>query len=432
MDPPTTFVVLGGSPHRSPVMVRILAAAALLLVACQAPPAAPSPSRSAAPVDTGSPATPGPTAAPTAKGAPPIPSPLSPAGALIDFHEMPIASPSGAWLSDWYAPPFPFTRLVPSWNADTPPGSWITIEAQARKASGEETRWWSFGPWAYDDADVKRRSVGGQRDADGRVETDTLLLTAPAAAYRFRVTVSRAPETGPLPTLRLLGAVVSDPSTVLTTLPSPSGPGTGKDLSVPPYSQEIHAGEYPEYDGGGEAWCSPASTAMILSFWGKGPTATETAWVAARYADPQVDHAARYTYDATYGGAGNWSFNTAYAARYGLRAFVTQLRSLTEAERFIDAGIPLVASVRVAPGALPGFLLPQGSPGHLLVIRGFTSTGDVIANDPAATGNDSVRRVYPRARFEQAWLGGSQGIVYVIHPATTPLPPRVAGASANW
>jgi hypothetical protein len=171
---------------------------------------------------------------------------------------------------------------------------------------------------------------------------------------------------------------------------------------------------------------------MVLAYWGKGPSAAELAWIGPGYNDRHVAHAARYTYDATYGGTGNWTFNTAYAARYGVRAFVTQLRSLAEAERFIAAGIPLVASVKIAPGSLPGFLLPGGSPGHLLVISGSTASGDVVSHDPAATSNASVRRVYPRAAFERAWLGGSQGTVYVIHPATTPLPARVPDSTPNW
>jgi len=35
-----------------------------------------------------------------------------------------------------------------------------------------------------------------------------------------------------------------------------------------------------------------------------------------RYADPQVDQGARYTYDYQYEGCGNWPFNAAYAATY--------------------------------------------------------------------------------------------------------------------
>ena len=64
--------------------------------------------------------------------------------------------------------------------------------------------------------------------------------------------------------------------------------------------------------------------------------------------------------------------------------------------------------------------------------RGIPGAGEVTTNDPAATDNATVRRVYPRAAFETAWLGGSQGTVYVIHPPSTPLPPRVEGAPASW
>jgi hypothetical protein len=434
--------------------MRIVVCALLLSLSCRSPAAVPAPAPTAAAVVT-DPPTPStaPTAAPTAKGppatSPPTATPL--VGARIDLHELPltpaqlsgtaigesggvilVSGTSGTWISGWREPGFAFTRLIPSWNADTPDGTWIHVEVQTRRASGAETKWWSFGSWAYGDGTIKRASLRGQRDPDGDVDTDVLLTNAPMSAYRVRLTLSRVAGSPQTPVVRLITAVASDPSTAATTIPSPAGPGAGKELSVPPYSQEIHAGEYPEYDGGGEAWCSPASTAMVIAFWGKGPSPADLAWVLARYQDPEVDHAARYTYDATYRGAGNWPFNTAYAARYGLRAFVTQLRSLNEAERFIVAGIPLVASVRIGAGALPGFLLPQGSPGHLLVISGFTANGDVISHDPAANSNAEVRRVYPRARSEQVWLGGSQGTVYVIHPVTTPLPVRVPDATPNW
>src|SRR4029079_13652516 len=161
------------------------------------------------------------------------------------------------------------------------------------------------------------------------------------------------------------------------------------DLGVPTYSQEIHAGEFPEYDGGGEAWCSPTSTAMILDFWHAGPTASELASFpgatkadGSPYVDPQVDYASRAVYDWHYQGAGNWPFNTAYAGSRGLNAFVTRLRSLAEAEQFIKAGIPLVASLSFKKGDLPG--AGYGTNGHLMVIVGFAPNGDVVVNDPAS------------------------------------------------
>ncbi len=86
-------------------------------------------------------------------------------------------------------------------------------------------------------------------------------------------------------------------------------------------------------------------------------------------ADPQVDHSARSVFDYAYDGAGNWPFNTAYAGTRGMDGFVTRLRSLTEAEQFIKAGIPLIASLSFKKGDLPG--AGYGTNGHLMVIVGF-------------------------------------------------------------
>ena len=63
-----------------------------------------------------------------------------------------------------------------------------------------------------------------------------------------------------------------------------------------------------------------------------------------------------------------------------------------------------------------------------MVVTGLTETGDPVVNDPAAPSNAEVRRVYDRAQFERAWLGGSGGIVYVIAPPATALPP----SPGNW
>jgi hypothetical protein len=170
---------------------------------------------------------------------------------------------------------------------------------------------------------------------------------------------------------------------------------------------------------------------MVLDVYGAGPTAAETAWVDPAYSDPQVDHSARSVFDYDYDGAGNWPFNTAYAGTRGLDSFVTRLRSLTEAEQFIKAGIPLVASLSFTKNELPG--AGYGTNGHLMVIVGFTANGDVVVNDPAShliKSNDQVRTVYDRQAFENAWIPHSGGLVYVIHPASKALPPTVG--QHNW
>jgi hypothetical protein len=55
----------------------------------------------------------------------------------------------------------------------------------------------------------------------------------------------------------------------------------------------------------------------------------------------------------------------------------------------------------------------------------------VITNDPAVFTNEEAKKTYGRKDFEDVWLGGSAGIVYVIHPTGTPLPANVAGVP-NW
>src|SRR5439155_20557031 len=152
-------------------------------------------------------------------------------------------------------------------------------------------------------------------------------------AYRARVTLSRMAAAGATPALRRIYAVVSDTRSYMPRYPSPRYTDRAMELSVPRYSQEIHAGEFPQYDGGGEAWCSPTSTEMVVEYWNKRPATDELAWVGA-HADPQVDYAARFTFDTAYGGTGNWPFNTAYASRFGLSARVLQLGSLNDAERY--------------------------------------------------------------------------------------------------
>ena len=160
---------------------------------------------------------------------------------------------------------------------------------------------------------------------------------------------------------------------------------------------------------------------MVLGYYGALPARRRTAGCGDGHADPWVDHAARATYDAATSGTGNWPFNTAYAATRTGDAFVTRLRNLREAERFIAAGIPLVASISFGSGELAGAPI-SSTAGHLVVIVGFTDTGDVVVNDPASRSRSGVRRTYDRGQFEAAWLGGSGGTVYVITDAAHPLP----------
>jgi hypothetical protein len=346
---------------------------------------------------------------------------------------------SGTWTSDIYPMSFSFNELVSSWNSKTPPGTWIQSEVKPQLNNGRWAKWYILGRWTYNDfvdgsgdPGFHRTSVGGQGDADGFVSIDTLFTKDhPAVAYRLRLTIlRRAGLTDGQAPVRVsrYSAVASNLTNQQSTFPSETTMnGETIDLQVTPFSQETHHGEYPEFDNGGEAWCSPTSTAMVLNYWTRetgtqyapttGPN-SETSWVDPTFADPEVDYTARYVYDYHYQGAGNWPFNTAYAAERGLVSDVTQLHNLREAEPFIRAGIPLVASVAWESNKLDGGI--KSTNGHLMVIGGFTGNGDVIAYDPASTDNAHVRHVYNRKQFEKAWIPASGGIVYVDRPVDWP------------
>lgn len=306
-----------------------------------------------------------------------------------------------------YSPVMPvageFTEAIPSWNAETPPGTSIEVFLRARRDHGW-TGWYSLGVWASGGTGSPRASVGGQRDVDGRVATDTLVLTGdPADAFQVSVTFTGGYAES-FASLRNLAVSLSNGP--YGSAPAVAGRPSrwNRSLAVPTCSQMV-------YPDGGRVWCSPTSTAMVLAYWEgyDGPC------------EPAVRAAVAEVYDPVYRGHGNWSFNTAYAASRGYEAYVARFASLAQVEAWIAAGIPVIASLAWQPGELPNASISWTS-GHLLVITGFDASGNPIVNDPAASRGGLVRRVYPRAQFESLWQADTGGTVYLIYPSEWPVP----------
>jgi hypothetical protein len=301
-----------------------------------------------------------------------------------------------------------FDRLVPSWNADTPPGTWMQIEVRAiRPADRRWTRYYNLGIWASGSATIARRSIDGQNDSRASVATDTLRLKAGGyTRYQYRLTLFTT-DRAVSPAVRLVAVLTDDSRAPANDSQEPQRAAWGIDLAVPQRSQMI-------YPGGGEVWCSPTSTSMVLAFWGHNVA---------------VPDAAAATYDRAYDGNGNWPFNTAFAASYGLESYVTRMRSLAQVEQWIAAGVPVIISIAVEPGELPGAPYTRSS-GHIIVVRGFTENGNVIVNEPYFGSDDTVRTVYDRAALERVWLGHSRGTVYLIYPVGHAVPQD--GSNGSW
>ena len=99
---------------------------------------------------------------------------------------------SGTWTSGVTQLSFGFNELVSSWNANTPPKTWVQVEVQPQLDDGHWAKWYILGQWSSDDYSFHRTSIGGQGDADGFVSIDTLFTKDhPAIAYRLRATLYR-------------------------------------------------------------------------------------------------------------------------------------------------------------------------------------------------------------------------------------------------
>src|SRR4029077_11945 len=111
------------------------------------------------------------------------------------------------------------------------------------------------------------------------VDVDTWKSASSATSYQLQVRLMRrSGASSPSPSVSFLGAMTSRLPSGAAAVSAP-GVARGIVLDVPAYSQMVHRGEFSEYGGGGEAWCSPTSTAMVLGYYGRLPSPGSYAWV---------------------------------------------------------------------------------------------------------------------------------------------------------
>jgi hypothetical protein len=301
-------------------------------------------------------------------------------------------------LSPLIKAPMAWNELVVSWNSSLPSESSLKVEARG-VFPDRETRFYAMGLWSKNSA---RGSVAAQKDVDGTVNTDTLVLARPGADVQLRLTLACSGEA--LPQLKFLGLSFLDNQVEPTLLP-PNRAAWGKIIATPGRSQDAYRQA--------EGWCSPASLSMVLTRWGE----------ALHRPDLNVDvpEVAAGVYDPVLNGTGNWSFNIAYAGSFpGMRAYIARFSGLSEIEDWIAAGIPVIISA-------PWYLLSPGrrdtGSGHLSVCIGFTENGDVVINDPAANlqKGQQVRHIYRRQDVINAWRR-SHNTVYLVYPESAKIP----------
>jgi hypothetical protein len=297
-------------------------------------------------------------------------------------------------------------ELIASWNAEMPASAYLKIEARAIYPS-HTTKWYVMGLWSGDPKRHPRESVRRQRDDDGDVKTDTLVLKRPTEQVQVRLTLGG--ESKKKPKLKFLSLALLDSKVSPTPLP-PNCAAWGRILDVPERSQMA-------YENGG-VLCSPTTVSMLLAHWSN------------ELNRPSLDHdvpvVVEGVYDPKWTGTGNWAFNTAYAGSLpGMRAYTARLSDVAELEDWIARGVPVGLSL--CYNRLRG--KSRQPSGHLVVCVGFTENGEAIINDPGTSKN--VRKIFPRANLIDAWAY-SKNAAYFIYPEKTAVPRDRFGHWDSW
>ena len=290
----------------------------------------------------------------------------------------------------------PWDELILSWDARLSESSSLKLEARVLYPD-HITKYYTMALWSGNPAKNPRESVPHQNDSDGNVSTDTLVLNHPADRFQLKLTLEG--DEDPSKALTFLGVCLTDTS-VSPPTNSPNTHAWGKLIPVPEKSQMA----YPN----GKVLCSPTTVSMLMTYWALQLKRSDL--------DREVPEVATQVYDAKWDGTGNWAFNTAYAGSLpGIRAYVTRMSDISELEAWIAADLPV--GVSLCYNKLRGKAGPPS--GHLVVLVGFTKTGDVVINDPGTSRN--VRKTFPRRQFIEAWRH-SKNATYLIYPEQTLVP----------
>jgi hypothetical protein len=295
-----------------------------------------------------------------------------------------------------------FNEVIVSWNAELQNDSYLDVEARAVNAD-TTTKYYTMGLWSMNPDRHPRQSQTGQKDADGDVSTDTLILNRPANRLQLRITLGNCGGSA-RSVLKFFAVSLSNTNISLPELPA-RREAWGKVIPVAERSQMV----YPN----GKTLCSPTTVSMIMSYWAQSLKRPEL--------DRPVPDIVDAIYDSEWHGAGNWPFNMAYAGSFpGMRAYVARLSDVSELEAWIAQNLPVGLSLDYdrLRGKGPG---PNG---HLVVLVGFTKDSDPIINDPGTS--EHVRKTFPRKNLIEAWAC-SRNTVYLIYPENAKLPEDAFG-----
>ena len=299
-----------------------------------------------------------------------------------------------------------FEYMVASWNSDTPPGTFVEIEARVLvnhfNSNNEPiqtwSEWLSWGKWSP----FMERESANTSSVLAKISTDELVIRGSkgetASKVQLKVNLhTDDPTTTPVVrylhgTLKntLKGQEISKVFKNEINIES-----LNKNIDVPKFSQMIRDPRT------ANSICSPTTITMMMN------------WMGEKLLPEEV---AQNTYDFNYG-FGNWAFAAASLGSYGYKAYVdyTNVEGLKQE---IAKSYPVGVSVKYSnkPNGKYPYIegAPGNTPGHLIVVTGFETIDGVeyvLVNDSYAPENETVARKYRLDQFEKAW---SSRVAYII------------------
>ena len=296
-----------------------------------------------------------------------------------------------------------FTRMVASWNADTPDGTTVEVTARCHITGTDIwTDWLSWGVWGTTIA----RSCGDSetaRDSYAYVDTDVFTLRDKSQTidqFQLQVTL-RSESAGATPVLRQLCATIQNNLDGMEIVPVYEEERVALPdrvvLETPAYSQLVRD---PEIRA---SICNPTTVTTLLNDRGEDLLPEQTALLA---------------YDFNYQGFGNWAFALAAAGSFGYDCYV-QFGSLDLIRQELAKGYSVGIDVHYMPtagGSLPYVEnAPLASTGHLITVRGYETVDGVeyfYVSDSAASNDQDALRRYRADQLDAAW---NNRVLYLIH-----------------
>lgn len=274
----------------------------------------------------------------------------------------------------------PFNRGLPSWNGSAPDhDSGFMIQIRFNDGNAWSP-WLTAGFWK----DYIWNSYGKTSYAGGYIDYDYVKLNSYYQKWQFKILMGRKAVTDESPTIKSLSFFISDTRTTDNTDFTMLYNDKPDEIFIP--TRFIY--QYAVDDEIGPSICSPTSVSMVL-----------------RSYDISVDplEFARGTRDPYFGIFGVWPRAVQHAHEYGLTGSVTRYRTWSQTREVLAAGGRIVMSVG-----------PPLYTGHLIMLAGFTATGNPIVHDPARSNGYGY--VYNKNDLAHSWFEKG-GIAYTFFPA---------------